>query len=623
MRFVILFLAIVLLSTVVGKAVVAFLQLKQVRHESVYGVFVYILGFFILSFLAIITGQSWALFYVIVLLYTFGLFGVALFYNLRGKRPLPIKWSRILDKVWNNLLMNWHIYLLTTIFTILCLTSATTNYFSYSAFSDMIASTDEYYYLGKTTEFMQADSVNLIFRNVVSGQDGSFDIQMFNAYYEMFWSFLTQVTGLNLLTITHSVLPGLIYFIFFLLLDELLYVLAGKKYMQIRYSLFVLLLLYLSAGMQLEYAKLMYLPWYGNVITTFMFIPFALLFTYQALDNRKLLVFVMTLPFVMTGFNLGAVAATLFIYPIVTLFWWKNRTEKRQNDRLIVLALHAIVLLFLCATLLQFYLVLGEETPSIDLIRSMAVQAEYYYLRDVLRGRLFLMLPGLIGISYKLLFKKANAVERYVIVYTIIVLFILMVRPIGELVSGLAGFGLRRILESSILCLILYSIITLLSIFPIKKWETKILLPIIVALVTVFNYGSYITNKTYIFQAEHLQNLERLHPVAKDFYDFLQSDEEVRRFCKETLWMPVEEDSNAFDEAIFVDFQTIVGADKESKSVDCSTGVLADTAIFYLVATDDLVQQQYLASQGARVVRTFESSELTVLLYEQTVAVNA
>jgi|GEM_PF-5583668 len=599
-------LILVLIYKMLGKVIITITKLTKTKHEVVYGFFAYMSMFFVLSGFFGLLHVSWSLYYISMIIYNIFIIAIIIFCLL--KKIITIKFS--FKEIGTYISGNWIVYIVTTTFILLYILS-----YSGIRLNDVYhhapAIIDDVVYIARATKNIGAEQIQLTSIQAFSGHVDSNPTSMI-AYLEMFWGFGSTLFKVDILSFARTSMSILTYVIVFTTIDELLYVVFEKDIYDKKgkFALIGMLSLYLFNGMQFETYKFMYLPWFGNNFSTILYLPALLLFLLQALKNKVGILFILMLVLISVGFTPVSILYTaVFSIPTI-LLWFKCKQYEIKHEKMYICLAAMISLIFLLAsTLTASFGSAPLQLQNVFKYTETTIFSEVYFYLSSFGEKAFLIFPGLLLFFYRLKNEKVNIIEKTIVIFLAVIAFVSLI-PVGRnLMFNLFSFPYRRLLESILLCLVMYTVVQIILCFS-KITFVKILI-IGFASIIIAHYSSniYMVGARQYFSVSNLFNTRKTAPITDTLAEYLATIPKDKYVCLMPDRVMSEKNQK---------FQLDIGiaiSENPNAYINCSTDFLL-TGNGYLVIAVNASVPEWLEDFIDEPIKKLSSDDLDLLIYE-------
>lgn len=507
-------------STLLGKVVISSFQIEKYKHASVYGIIAYVSGFFILSFPFTLFHLPWSTYWWGMNIYTFLVSSISIWMLYARKIKIMFSWKHLREYI----VQNWVVIGIIFVFSMMYLLSISTMIWHETMpYAYGMAVVDDSAYVMKAAKAIGAS-------DILASAVGKDTVLNVVSFLELLWAYGSEVFHVDIFTFTRTSMSLLVYIFIFFSVDEFLYTITTeKKYHKVKYSLIGFLLLYAVIGWQLELPKFMFLPWFGNVVTTMIYLPVSALICRQSLTSKRMLIFLGVLPFVFVGFSLGAIVSTVVLYPLCTYIWFKYKVYKFKYEKLVVVAAIVIIFIYFAAILLTDVYI--HQVPFNTLLWNIdyldgAGEMSLFFSSFNAKKAWFLILLGVL--TTKWLDQKIMKVEKLIIVSILVLLFITKAPYISNIVFGVLGFAYRRFMEGVIFYLIIYGLYSVLDLFERIKFKQLLVFCLSLAIIASEMNGVQLIGTRKLYSIDNLSNKMRVLPAVAELYNFFNTIPEKR-----------------------------------------------------------------------------------------------
>jgi len=500
------------IATLLGKAVVAFLNLKKTKHTLVYGFFTYFSGFFILSGPFTFLHLHWNLYFVVMTGYNIVVLWF-IFY-VWSKKKMTIDWrgKTLIQYVKDN-----YLPLLMVVFFML-MNVASNNVVAGGAVGDDV------YYLSWAAKNI-GHTIRPLSVNLVTGEASGMDFQALISFLELFWAYMHKALAIDLVLFVRTTMSIVTYVWFFFAVDEVLYVMLQRQhYERFKYTILTAGLLYYVSGMQSEVYKFMYNPWFGNVFSLMIYTPLLLLFFFQSLTHKKALYLLLLLPLTSSGFSpvsLLHVGLSAFVF---TCLWYQHKTYRMRYEKQVLALSFFVSCLFLFVSSVpnwsDIVLVLQEPAQRASILDV----AEFVYFKEAFVDRLLFLLVGVLIFFYRLARKEVTKLEAKLFLFFFLLLFVALLPGIDKALFVAFSFPYRRVLDSYMLVLVFYSGAMLLTAVREVSWRQLLGIFAVCSFMFYQTSGFYFVDDVLFkqhFNPRHVLKEKRLAPVVSKLEAFL------------------------------------------------------------------------------------------------------
>lgn len=592
-------LIIILFFNFFGIALVEHLQLKKMRNPLIYGFFIYISGFFILSGPMVFLHLSWNIYFNVMAVYTF----LVLLYILWIWYSYKIFSRRInMKKV---LKEKWPLYVVIIIVVFVYLASTASFFLNWSY---VPASVDDYIYLSYAAKSIGASE---IYRNstvVLSEVMGSTSLV---AYWELFWAYGSTVLHIPLLDFVHTSLAIVMLTLLPVSIDEVSH-LANDWFIPQKikkYFVFSVLVFYIFGNMQYEFAKYMFLPWFGNVFSTALYIPLLLVFFLQALKHKQMLPVFLSFPIIAIGFSPVSIITTIFLFPVALFFFLRYKTYAIKYQKMLVISCTLLIIGFSALAIVTFsgsdlhkFLILYKETDSTMLAEKFLFSASF-------KGRVVLILFASAIFLLKYYVVKMQKSEIILLCYVAIIMLLSILPIISNIPFNLFSFPYRRFIESITVFYIIYGLGS--SIYFIKKRQFLVFLTIILLIPLTLN-GLLIKEWRPFFSPKLITNSTRVHPLTLELAYYFKNIPMIKQVC--FLQDELKYGSFSYDGEIKIDFTTALFAvDPQVYLKPCNLTRGTDVTHIVVFAKDSRRVEEEVNYKNRK---TIENEKMKLYVYE-------
>lgn len=501
---------IILLSTVVlalyfyiiGYGAKLLVKLKM-QHHIALGMFSYGIVFGITTMPLAVFHVSWSIFFLVVTFLNIALLTVATYLMYKYKN-WP-EWST--EKLVLYIRSYWPIIILIIAYMLIYLM----NDYAFTWRGDYGAVWDNSYYASKANAAI--NSLHILQINPKFGYVENPLAMIVNSTvtWELFWSYLSSITGLSINQISKLILPLFIYSGIFFAYDSIFKSLFSKKnggkFYRGYLAVFVVYIFYTTASgmLQGELKKLLYFPWYGNVQITILFVLTTFYFFHRALSEKKW-IFILVLQMIFYSlFSAGASMYAGLMYPWFMIYWLFKKEYKFKFDKLLV-----------------GIGIIGFLGLNIFYIRS---QANVPYIeQDVWINHMNLSMPMFLlastGVALLFYRKILSTSEQFLIVFIIVSITILLLGPTSTKMFVWYRFALHRYGVSLLLTFMMFGACGIFQMWKLdKKTFLIILLPGLILMQK--NYDFFIVGNRSELNPAHILNINRESDAVVDIAQFL------------------------------------------------------------------------------------------------------
>ncbi|MGL5042242.1 MAG: DUF6077 domain-containing protein [Culicoidibacterales bacterium] len=587
-----------------GKIVVAEVNLQEAKHPLIYGVMAYFLVFFALSALLVILHVPWKVFYLAQMILHVLLVIIITYFLIKRKISNNISWNSLS----NNIAKNWGVYLVLLCFSLLYLSSKNSLFFSIEETRYNLAIVDDYAYIARAMSAIDSQAIFTLETSVISGQQGPADILLLISYWELFWAFGSEILNIDLLAFTHTFVALFVYIFAFFSIDEFLYLICGENNRvksQLLMPLF--LLLYLFLPYDSEFAKFLFFPWYGNVVTFIVFFPTFSVIFYQLLHNDRARILYVFYPLLMVGFSPVSIMFLSVIYLCSGIF---IMVYYRKKSRKSLAGYSIIISAIFCFFVIYSGIKLLEITRLLDLFKGPNLYSEYSAVYGILSPKLSIILLGLF-LLYLSKIKKNNAKEEnFVIILMLIIVGSAILRPISTFLFNIFSFPFRRFIESLTLYMYIYALYKILLEIKFSVKQTCLLLMVYV-LSMVPQSGVFLVKNRKFYALKNIINLERVTDISKEVSSFLDNlGSTDKNVC-------IYGDRAINTKYGNVDLGSSVLASKGAKLISCGKNISSNYEIIDYIIMQSISDEQYNIPEKFKFtkIEVIETEEASLTIY--------
>lgn len=468
---------------------------------------------------------------------------------------------------------------------------------------------DQSYYAAKANSII--DSAHILLTHPKYGYVESPVASVVNSSvtWELFWSYLSVITSLSVNQVSKIVLAVVIYPIVFLTYDMLFKSLFNKKTLVSNgYTiLFFLYFIYTTVFDKLhdDVGKFIYLPWYGNVLVTMLFIPMSVYLFKRALQEKKYLIILFLQLIFFNVFSAGGIMYAGLIYPALIVYW-KFKKEYKLKFENILMILSIIGLIGL-----NFIYILSQRTvPWIEQDRFL----EYFTLFNPI----FLFASiGIILLYWK---QKLEQFELYVIIVLLVFLILVVLDPMSTFLFNQYRFALHRF---GLSVTIFYTMIGFVGYISVLKEHKKVLILSVIPFILIMqkNYDFFLLKNSNAIQLKTILNYKRESNEVIEAAKFLNEQQEKaqnpiyycvygtsedRHFKTKYPEKYVDLGSMLITETKHV-YEAHMNTEKVNRDLTVDEFISSDCQ--YLV-TDSEALVFYFTQKGGAIVKTIESDNL-------------
>lgn len=591
-------------SFFVGKIVVLKFNLTKFKHPLIYGVITYFFLFFILSFPLVLFHVSWLVFSTMQTLLHTILLAIILYYLFTKKLILRVSKNIIFEYIKNN----WGLYTILFLFMFLYLISKNSLFFSIEDSRYNLAIIDNYVYIGKAANAIGSDAIFPLQTDILTGQVGPTNLLLLISYWELFWAYGSELFKIDLLAFVHTFVALLVYIITFFSIDEILYLLvAREKQRKLQIIMLSFILLYLFVQYDSDFAKFMFLPWYGNVISTMAMFPVFGIITYHFFEKEKMIIFYIFFPFVMAGFSPVSILYSAFLYLISGFYiMCKYRGEFKKT---LCLYSFFISMLFFSFSIFNAIQLL-ELTRTLDLFTTINLQSEYNAVYGLLIFRLPIISIGIFLFYLSYLKKESSHKENLFVISAILILILAISPKLSAFVFNIFSFPFRRFFETILIYFFVYS---LYKIFKEVNFKSKRLL-LLVLVYSIFIFpqnGMFLLKNNNFYSLKNITNLERVTEISKKVTIFFENRmDKTNSIC-------VYKDRSILTQFGHVDLGVAIVSLRNTNLIDCSDKKgLNEKQIDYIILSEETSDKaSYIEDKGYREIETIKTDETTITIY--------
>lgn len=505
MIYTIIIASIMLLSLyfyVIGYGTKLLLKL-QMSHNLVLGMFSYGILFGIVATPLAVLHVSWNLFFGVITGLNIFILGSSL-YLMYKQKEWPV-WS--LKKIKEYVISYWPIILLVVLYLLIYLM----NDYAFTWHGDHGAVWDHSYYASKanaainSSHILQINPKNGTIENPMSMLVNS------TVTWELFWSYLSSITGLTINQISKLILPFFIYIGIFFSYEAIFSSLFANKKCGKFYrgyiAVFLTYLIYTTANSDLqgELKKLLYFPWYGNVQITILFMLTTFYFFHRALSDKKWIVVLILQLIFYSVFSAGAAMYAGLMYPWFMIYWLFKKSYKFKFDKILVLL--GLV---------------GFAGINVFYIRSQAtvpyIEQEVWINHLNLSTPMFLLASA--GITILSFQKKLEETTFFLIVFIVFSIAVLLLGPTSTKVFLWYRFALHRY---GVSLMLLFLMIGSCGLFYVCKFDKKtiIIMTLPGLILMQKNYDFFLEKNRSSLNPAHILNINRESDEVVSIAQFL------------------------------------------------------------------------------------------------------
>jgi hypothetical protein len=593
-------LLIVCLGVLLGKVIISCLNLEKSKHPLVYGLFAYFSGFFVLSGPFTFLHLHWNLYFFVQSCYHLALIGLIIFAFYRKKITLELSLHALTQYVRDNYL----IIILALFFT----------FMSFASNNTLVggATGDDIVYLS-----WAANNIgNTIYPpgiDLIDGKAASGDLLGLLSFLQLYWAYIQQALGVDLVVFVRTSMSIVTYIWFFCTIDEVIFVFTDKRqYARFKYTMLVAGLFYYAEGLQSEIYKFMYNPWFGNTFSLMLHVPFALLFFWHSLRNKKALYLVGLLPFVSAGFSPVSILYTGLTFFPLALLWTKYKTYTIRHERKILYMSLLCSLLFLAVSMFPNARRFAQFILNRDTRAGIIQLSEMWLFRTALNQRLLYIIPGLTIFFYRLGRKEVRRIEQAFVLFPLAIIMLSCVPQLDKLLFVAFSFPLRRMLDTYMTAFVFYSGAMILASFRHVKWPYFLLAFVLCSFAIQVGPGFYFAGPLFKtqFNLNNVLREKRLDPALAELEEFLMvnATEKTNVCTFETREWP----SITGDERIDI---IIAIAPVTNAYFNCELPQDPHQRIYYVTSNISALEQK-ITDGDLRLAKHIDTGDFTFDVYE-------
>lgn len=475
----------------------------QMNHNLVLGMFTYGIVFSVFTMPLALLHVPWFMFFSIVTILNILLIIFAAYLMYREK-SWP-HWS--FNKIFQYIKMYWPVIVLIILYFIIYLM----NDYNFVWYGDHGAVWDNSYYASKANAAINSAQILQINPKYGYAESPVTIIVNSTVTWELFWSYLSALTGLTINQVSKLILPLFIYIGIFFSYDAILKSLFTDKKETKSYrgyiAVFVAYILYttVSGNLQGELKKLLYFPWYGNVQITIMFLLTTFYFFNQALKEKKWIGVLILQIFFYSMFSAGAAMYAGLTYPFFMIYWLFKKNYTFKYDKVLVM----IGLIgFLGINI--FYIRSQAEVPFIE--------QEVWIQHLNLSMPIFLCAAA--GVAVLFFRKMLTKSEQFFIFFIVISIAILLLGPTSAKVFLWYRFALHRYGVSLMFVFLIFGACGIFQMWKLDK-KTFIILLLPGLILMQKNYDFFLQVNRYQLKPAHIFNVNRESDAVVDIARFL------------------------------------------------------------------------------------------------------
>lgn len=610
-------LIILIIGTLLGQLVLHFCQLEKSKHALVYGLFVYFAGFFIVSGPFSFFSLPWNWYFVTMTLYHVVLLGFFLY----GYMKKIIRFNFSFEHLIEYLRANWFVIGMIVLFTVL-------NFASYNAwrfsgnYSQAEAIVDDFIYLSRAAKNI-GHTIYPMGIDVSSGVQTTPELLLLVSFLELFWGYMSQLFQIDLVVFTRTTMSIVMYVWIFYAFDEMLYVMFDKKkYQLFKYTILAFGLLYYVNNMQSEVYKFMYLPWFGSVFSTILYIPLLLLFFFQSLAHKKSLVLLFLLPFISVGFSPVNILYTAILFFPIMMLWYKNKAYESNDAKQLLYVSFGLFSLFLFVSIMDNFSKFSENFLMLINYSDLTRYSEMAFFKSAFVDRLMFIIPGLAIFFYRVSLNKVRPIEKWMMFFVCSILLISLMPRMNVALFNLFSFPYRRFWDSLLIGLVFYSWAMILLV--LGKLTLVRFVGTLFAFSLVFYQvpGFYFLSNYQFFSIENIFKEKRLPEASEELAIFFKQSQQQVNVClaQDPLQASLNDPRNP---------QRIVMSNDGTYSIDLGSGIatLPNVYAFCQQAPDNMAVQYYvvtnsetiyreIGAEHLRLVKEIVTDELTLEIYQ-------
>jgi hypothetical protein len=593
----------------VGKIVIDFTKLKKTKNEIVYGFFTYMGVFFIISGFFALFHVSWMIYYIIMISYNILIIIMIIFYC--WKNGLTINFS--FQKIGTYISENWIVCFVAMGFTLMY-------FLSYSGirldlgYNHAPAIIDDVVYIARATKNIGAAHIQMIDIQAFSGHSNGANPSSMIAYLELFWAFGSTVFKVDILTFVRTSVAIMTYIIFFATIDELLFATLEKDIYDKKgkFALFGMLSMYLFNNMQFETYKFMYLPWFGNNFSTIIFLPALLLFLLHSLKNRLGLIFMALLVLLSVGYTPVSILYTGIFGIPVTLIWYKYKQYEIKNAKSYMYVGIIISLVFLIvSTLISSFGYAPFQLQNILRKTQTTELAELYFYLNSFKGKAFLIFPGILLYFYRVKNKKINTLEKGIVGFLLIIAFVSLIPVARNIIFNIFSFPYRRLLESILLCLVMYTIVQVVMCFSKINFIKMLCIAFTSIIIAQYSSGIHLIYARNYFSINNLFNTRRTLPITDMLAEYLNTIPGDKYICLVPDRIMAEKNND-----FYIDIGIAV-SENSTAYLNCSKDfIFAGNGYLVISANAEIEMPEDLIEFASAPIKKLETDDLDLLIYK-------
>lgn len=593
-----------LLFHVFGKVIITLLNIEDARYPFVYGFIFYIGIFYIFTAPQVFLHVSWMFYFWSMVFVNCLLLFMACYAVIKNRIKL---FSR--DIIFSQKLFNFiPVIIVVSAFLVIWFFSTGT-YFFRVEFAP--ASSDNFVYLARAIKSIGTDAI-FNFPTGVTTVGGQRDVLLYVSYWELLWGFFSEVLPITLLEFVHIVLPLILYPIIVCAIDEFLHKLFPDRVTKSRkYAIFVMLLLVIINGLQLEFVKFLFYPWYGNVFSTMLYIPyFTILASAVLKGNKKMYIPLLLFPFVATGFTAVTLVYTAFAYAVFAYVYWRSH-EKNSLQKLFFFSLILISIIFGSVAIIDSVTRDGFSIATIFKFSEHTALAEKEFFRISRGYYLFFIATAMIFLLNNSFRRKENYFEKALIGGSLFFIVLSSLPFFGNMIFNLFGFPYRRLLESLMFFIMMYSGLCLVLM---KNQKLKhVCIYCMAALAILVNtHGLFLEIWRPFFGKNPLENTSRVATVSLHLAEEIAKDNQKKGVC----FIP-NKTIETKNRDIYVDFSmALMGTDKNAFLSDCMNDKDINLEKTDYIVTGSSEEAEKLMSMNLELVYEEHTELISVYLFQ-------
>lgn len=476
------------------------LSKKTIPHKIVVGFFTYFALYGCITIPLGILHVSWGIFFWILTFFHLLLLGVIAI--LIYSRKIFPKFSVL--AVIEYIKKYWPVILIISVYMVIYLMS------DYSIYTNIYrgAFWDHSYYAAKANEAINSSAILSI-----NPKYGVFEsnISVFvnsTVTWELFWSYLSALTGLTANQISKLVLPIYVYIVIFMSIDTFFgefQTRKGKHFNRSYLVLFWCFVIYTAANdlLQDEVSKFMYFPWFGNVFVTILFLFTTIYLLKKALTNKLYFILLFVQVIFYQIFSLGGLMYAALVYPALLIYWFIKKTYTFKYERLLL-----GLLLGIFCVLNIVYIFSQKSVVWVEQERWLS------YFQIILPLFVF---SG-VGVALLFINKGVSHFEKFVLILVMIAIALLVLEPSSRIIFSEYKFALHRFAMSLMIFFLMYGA-SGYFVQNTKKYLIIGLIPLL--LVTQKNYDFFIVKNRDALRPQNLMNIRRESNEVIQVADFL------------------------------------------------------------------------------------------------------